>query len=343
MTSSTSAPVDDSSVIISASDTPSPIMMPSAIMDSSPSTSDGTATDKKVEEFRRFPDLPKELRLGIWEAMAPTQHDALMGCRVTSDDDDNGTTNYWKILSPLMHPDTLTGRGSCKEALKTWRKAKILTLFMPLRSLALTSLDHLSLNVEAIATLWPDPRMLNGLFLSLQRRETYLQLKPVKTFYVGLTAIVCDQTVSPDAYSELGEMKFRTYTLDDPALVDLLSKCNAPRKRHASDECFLATIQDYWGNDERNEELRETWRHLRNLPRGELLPELKPVIIAVNTMQHIELRSALDFRTHLIQSKVSYSCETSCMMEADFMAVPPHLRPRLIRQHRCERCWPAQL
>ncbi|RFN45257.1 hypothetical protein FIE12Z_10538 [Fusarium flagelliforme] len=343
MVSSPSIPVDDSSANISnLTGTPSPIMMPSAIISTTSDAAVDTSSGKKRDKSLSFSDLPEELRLDIWETMAPTKQDALMGAWITSDGDDNGVVDHGKVLSPLLQPHVLAGRESCKEALKTWRKAKIATLFMPIRHQSLSALDHLSLNVDAIASLWPEPRMLGGLYSSLQMRHARLHLSPVKTFFVGMSAIVCDPVVSPEAYKELGPMRFKTYTLDDPAFLDLLEKCNAPRKRHMHNGCFLATLQNYWESDERNVELRDTWSDLVNAPRGELLPELKPVVIAVSSMNHIELRAAIDFRTHLQHANVLYSRETACIMEAEFF-IPPHLRARMIREYRCDRCWPPML
>jgi hypothetical protein len=50
-------------------------------------------------------------------------------------------------------------------------------------------------------------------------------------------------------------------------------------------------LQDYWEIDERNEELRETWRHIVDSPKGELALEMKPVVIAVNSIEQIEIRA----------------------------------------------------
>lgn len=50
--------------------------------------------------------------------------------------------------------------------------------------------------------------------------------EPIKKFLVGVSAIVYVPILGPDTPKELGEMKFKTFELDDPALLDHLNKCN---------------------------------------------------------------------------------------------------------------------
>lgn len=343
MVTSSDHTADVPSAISSRTTDDSPtVTMPSILMASSSPTSVNASNDKKSDKFVCFPFLPTEIRLRVWEMVAHTQHDALMGARITSRGNDNGTIDHGKLLTPVLQHDALAGREACTEAAETWRKARISTLFMPLRTHSTTALNHLSVNVDAIATLWPSPTMLDTLFQGLQVRRTNLHLDPIKTFFVGVTAIVCDEKVSPGAFQDLGEMRFRMFDLDDPALLDLLNKCNAPRKVHASNECFVETLQQYWQTDDRNKELRETWENLANSPDGGLAPTMKPVAIAVSSMEHIELRASTDFRTHLGHTKVAYSRESACRKETVFM-YPPHLRARLLRCYHCSQCWPPLL
>ncbi|KAJ4127790.1 hypothetical protein NW768_008065 [Fusarium equiseti] len=260
--------------------TPSHTTTPSAITAMQASTAVYSPTSTQLEKFTHFPSLPKELRLDVWGFVAPTKHDALMGARITSNEEDNGKIDHGKIFSPLLQPHALAGRKSCKEAFDTWNNATISTIFMPLRYPSLSALSRLGTNVDAIATLWPEPRMLDVLFLSLQMRDAHFHLEGIKTFLVGVTAIVCDPIVSPKAFNQLGEMRFKTFELDDPALLNLLDDCDAPRKVHASNKCFIRTLQEYWERDQRNEELRETWQNLMNAPNGEPAITMKPVAIA---------------------------------------------------------------
>nr|CEG05707.1 unnamed protein product [Fusarium clavum] len=195
--------------------------------------------------------LPLEMRRAVWEAIAPSGHDAIIGCGLSPHYD-----CHCKFLTILHHPDVLAARQTCHEAYTAWTQATIGTLLMPLRYWCLKSLPMLSFGVDSIATLWPDRSALEDLYEVLLRRYQ-LGCKPVKTLYIGISTVVCNPNVSPIANSQLVECRYRLFDLKDVFLPSFLKNCHTPQKKHHSDACYIASLQEYWDNHERPEELQK--------------------------------------------------------------------------------------
>jgi hypothetical protein len=288
--------------------------------------------------------LPYEMRHAVWEAKAPSGRDAIMECSGSSHGDNHANIDHGKVLAILHHPDVLAARQTCHEAYTAWTKATIRTLFMPLRHRSLKSLLMLTFGVDSIVTLWPDPYALVKLYEVLLSRYQ-LGYKPVKTVYIGISTVVCNPEVSLIANSELGECKYRLFDLEDAFLPSFLGNCHAPRKKHHSDACYIASLQEYWDNHKRPQELRKAWARLRTSHYVPVNPELKPVMIGIQSPMQIRPQAAINFRLHVKEAKLAYSGESTGPLTKHFPSRTLNMRARALREWRwwrCQACWPTE-
>ena len=283
--------------------------------------------------------LPLEMRLDVWEAIAPSGRDAIMDCGVSPHRDRN-----CKILTALHHPDVLAARQTCHEAYTAWTKATISTLLMPLRRRPLDRLLMLGLGVDSIATLWTDIYALGDLYKTLLFRYQ-LDYSPTTTVYIGISTVVCDPEVNPIASSELGECKYRLFDLEDAYLPSFLGNCYTPEKKHHSDACYIAHLQEYWDNHAWPRELRKTWARVTASHEGKVNPELKPVVIGVQSAEQIRPQASINFRLHMREAKLAYSLESDGtqinLSLSHQLYVPTHGRAQTLREWRCHKCWPT--
>lgn len=283
--------------------------------------------------------LPLEMRLAVWEAIAPSGRDAVMECS-----DSSRGVKHCKVFTVLHHPDVLAARQTCHEAYKPWRKATIGTLLMPIRSRSLVKLFKLSFGVDSIATLWPDSYALR-IFYRVILYRNQLDYSPTKAVYIGVSTVVCDPEVSPLASSELGECKYRLFDLKDARLPSFLGNCHAPRKKHHSDACYIAHLQEYWDNHAWPQELRKTWACVTASHEGKVIPELKPVVIGVQSAEQIRPQAATNFRLHVTEAKLAYSLESDGtpidLSLSHQLHVPPQVPAQALREWRCQKCWPT--
>ncbi|KAG8672904.1 hypothetical protein FPOAC1_006202 [Fusarium poae] len=302
-----------------------------------PSTS-STASDH-LREFTCFANLPLEIRLRIWELVAPRERNAVMdkaGARST------GLNNL--DLGISLDGLSLSSHGmveTCPESLKVIDDIPIGTMFIPLRRPALVSLASLHKRVDAIATLWPEPRHLEDLHKFLVKRKEAYDNHRIKTIYIGLSGILW--TAKP----KLGGTGFRVYDLDDISLLPLLSEVTTRRddRLHSSDECFLENLKVYWEKNELARELQETWERLI-LGSEKIMPILKPVVVFANSRHRLHLGSCSPCHGHRILEGLIFAGNSVHRHEGKFLSGHPikmwggycdeACRTRMIEQSRRE-------
>jgi hypothetical protein len=291
-----------------------------------------------MDMIKTFSSLPAEMRDAIWKAVSPSGHDAIMGPYCISDGD---TIDHGAFSSILCNPEVRVATQVCREALNAWTKASVGRLFMSLRHQSLDSFQDLRFDVDSIVTLWPHTWGLQHLFHSLIRRH-HRGCKPVKTIYIGVSVVVCEPDVSPVANSQLGEANFCLFGLEDSALPAFLGNCNARRRFHHSNECFITSLQEYWAEGEYTKEMRQIWEECVSSTDGKLSPELVPVVVGTERADEIQYRAGLRWRDEIEDGKLAYSRQTFGQTKEFFEAGPPHLNFRLLRRVRCSKCWPAE-
>ncbi|RBR04099.1 uncharacterized protein FIESC28_11637 [Fusarium coffeatum] len=303
-----------------------------------------TVSFPTMELMKTFNRLPPEMRLEIWEAIAPSGRDAIMGPydvpEVSDEDDNYNDLDHGQLTSVLHTRDPLVMRQVSREALNVWTKASIGQLFMPLHEDALEHLQDLIFGVESIATLWPLSWQLKKLFDALLIRHER-GCKPVKTVYVGVSVVVCEPYVSPIANSQLGEYKFRVFALDDEKLPTFIDNCNARRRYHNSKECYLTHLQEYWSKHKDPQELRDVWNKCISENENKISPELIPVVVGTESAHEIVYRTSSLFRSDVKQQKLAYSVQTYGWSKEWFEPGGPRHSFPLLRRARCSKCWPA--
>ncbi|RBR04100.1 uncharacterized protein FIESC28_11638 [Fusarium coffeatum] len=279
--------------------------------------------------------LPLEMRLAVWQAIAPSGHDAMIDCGPLYH-----ANGHCKVLTILHHPDVLAARETCHEAYIAWTRATIATLLMPLHHWSLKSLSRLSFGVDSIATLWPNIRKLDELYEVLLRRYQR-GYKPVKSLYIGISTVVCNPKASPIANSQLGECGYRLFELEDAFLPSFLENCHTPEKKHHSDACYIASLQEYWDNHEQPQELQKAWARLTASHDGKVNPELKPVVIGIQLARSVWLQTPEDFYSHVQEAKIAYSRESTGPPLRFYPRPPLYLRTNALRQWQCQKCRPT--
>ncbi|KAI1071693.1 hypothetical protein LB507_005347 [Fusarium sp. FIESC RH6] len=297
-----------------------------------------------MEMVKTFNRLPPEMRLEIWEAIAPSGRDAIMGPynvpEVLDEDPRYNDMYHGQLTSVLLTRDPLVMRQVSREALNVWTKASIGQLFMPLHEDALEHLQDLIFGVESIATLWTLDWKLKKLFDALLIRHER-GCKPVKTVYVGISVIVCEPDVSPIANSQLGEYNFRVFALDDEKLPTFIDNCNARRRYHNSKECYISHLQEYWAEHKKPQEFRDIWNKCISECQNKISPELIPVVVGTETAHEIVYRTSSNFESDIKNHKLAYSVHTYGRSTEWFeWGGPRHSFP-LLRRARCSKCWPA--
>lgn len=286
---------------------------------------------------KTFSSLPPEMREAIWKAVSPSGHDAVMGPYRISDGD---TIDHGAFSSILCNPDIRVATLVCRAAFDAWANASVGKLYMSLYDEALDSLKDLRFNVNSIITLLPRTFKLKQLFNTLLRRHER-GYKPVKTVYIGISAVVCEAEVSPIANDQLGESKFRLFGINDPSLPDFLDTCNAPRRFHHTKECYITSIQEFWAQNRTPKQMRQVWAECISSNNNLITPELKPVIVATESADEIEYRADVGWRSEMKVEKLAWSVQTTGGDTTEwFDNWSIHLGHRLLRQARCQKCWP---
>ncbi|KAF4966877.1 hypothetical protein FSARC_5490 [Fusarium sarcochroum] len=277
--------------------------------------------------FTRFPNLPPELRLLIWEYALPPKRDLRIGCRMDTTEDSLQFLRYWtaygKIASLQPPPKSLflacsesrrvaCSKGSfvlsCYERLvdpPAWVDRRIGTVFMSLREAALNRFRSLECEVDAVATLWPKPQHLIRLHQILDSRRAERDSSPVKTIYIGITgtSLAGFQTKVDSVFRD--EADFKVVGLSDKRAHGLLGACLGhdcfdyikSKMYHRDSYCFLEHLKEYWEKDEHAEELRSTWRTLTS-GQGHQAPVLEPAIIFSRTRAGTSFGMCEDSQVH---------------------------------------------
>ncbi|KAH7184729.1 uncharacterized protein B0J16DRAFT_383784 [Fusarium flagelliforme] len=254
--------------------------------------------------------LPIEMRYAVWEAIAPSGHDAIIDCGLS-----RYTDCPTKFLTILHHPDVLAARQTCHEAF--------------------------SFGVDSIATLWPNPSTLEDLYKVLLHRYQ-LGRKPVKTLYIGISTVVCKPTVSRIANSQLGECGYRVFDLEDEFLPSFLENCHTPEKKHHSDACYIASLHEYWDNHEQAQKFQQTWARLTASHDGKVDPELKPVVIGYESAYLSREQAPPNFFFHVKEAKLAYSRESTGPPLRYYPRRPAYVRAQALREWQCPKCRPTR-
>ncbi|QPC71193.1 hypothetical protein HYE68_001945 [Fusarium pseudograminearum] len=218
--------------------------------------------------FPCFANLPAELRLQIWETTVAQEQDAAI---YTYPKDHRLEYDIEWPDQPMSHAMVET----CRESQEVMRNTCIGTILMPLDPGALASLESLDERVDAIATLWPEQNTLEDLQACLMKRAEVNERHRTKTIYIGISAVLCGNE------TDLGDLGFKVYDLDDTSLPQFLAEVSTSyygRRLHASNECFIKKLKTYWEENQAVRELRDTWDRLRS-GKENVMPVLKPVVI----------------------------------------------------------------
>ncbi|KAH7156605.1 hypothetical protein EDB81DRAFT_787494 [Dactylonectria macrodidyma] len=237
------------------------------------------------EGFLRFPDLPTEVRLLIWEFALPYR-DVKIGCASASASPISASTNSRLDRDldkePHLRPPKIIShvcRESREVALasgvfqRTGRKDSVWVdnetraVYMSTKAAELPPSFSLLKNIHALACLWPTIKDLKVFQDFLLKRSEECVYSSTKIMYAGISAIVYDSTdndVGP--YPLYDESSISIFGLDDPRLpVFLQSAFEAAEGRygsglyHRSPSCFLKNLKRYWETESRAQELQTYW------------------------------------------------------------------------------------
>ncbi|KAJ3549103.1 hypothetical protein NM208_g675 [Fusarium decemcellulare] len=285
-----------------------------------------------------FSNLPLDIRLLIWEYFLPPSRNLKITNKrkkiAVIDKEDPGTyyedsISVGEIKTTLKPPILLL--SACRESRElalasgrfvakttdpdnvrmVWADRNLRTVYMSLSAASFSILKSLPRNAQTVACLWPKPSCFKQFrfYVDYFNRR---RIVPIKTIYVGLSAIIYDNrwadadTVerfagSPFHYDSSG---FNVVGLDDPRLPTLLNLAWVSKSwscYHHSPECFLDNLNRYWQNDKRALKLRSVF-HTDEAGSTEPslsqtnLPDIKPAIIFGRTKEELFFGECRNYR-----------------------------------------------